>query len=365
MVDHMDTKEEIAGLEDGEEASWGDYPIDTIHIRNETRTVFEVLRRINGGTYVMNPEFQRDFIWDSNKRSKFIQSVLMRIPLPVFYLAEDKQGRVVVVDGLQRLSTFLHFVTGNFRLKIPDNADLNDKRFEDLPPRLQNRIEDCNLILYIIDAKAPERARLDIFERVNGGVPLTRQQMRNCLFMGPATRFLKDESETDFFMRATGGSLKKDTMRDREFVNRFCAFQLLTFEKYRGDMDDFLARALQIMNEMQSEELETLSEQFRISLTNNFKVFGKHAFRKHLSKEDKLSVINASLWDMMSTGLSHYSPSLVESREQDLRHWFYKLIQDDRFLNNITYGTNGLRQVTNRFIAADFILQKVFNDHSD
>lgn len=130
-------------------------------------------------------------------------------------------------------------------------------------------------------------------------------------------------------------------------------------------MDDFLARALQIMNEMQSEELETLSEQFRISLTNNFKVFGKHAFRKHLSKEDKLSVINASLWDMMSTGLSHYSPSLVESREQDLRHWFYKLIQDDRFLNNITYGTNGLRQVTNRFIAADFILQKVFNDHSD
>ena len=355
---------EIEGLDDKEKA-WEDYPIDTIHIRNESRTVFDVLRRIKDGTFVMNPEFQRDFIWEIDKQSKFIQSVLMRIPLPVFYLAEDKQGRVVVVDGLQRLSTFQHFVTGNFRLKIPDNVDLNDKRFEDLPPRLQNRIEDCNLILYIIDAKVPERACLDIFDRVNSGVPLTRQQMRNCLFMGPATHFLKVESRTKIFLEATGGSLKKDTMRDREFVNRFCAFQLLTYEKYRGDMDEFLARGLQTMNEMQSEELEELSEQFRTGLTNNFKVFGRHAFRKHHSREDRRSVINASLWDVMSTGLSRYSPDLVESREQDFRHRFYRLMKDETFQNDITYGTNGLRQVKQRFQAANFILQEVFNDHSD
>ncbi len=361
----MDTKEKIAGLEDREEASWGEYPIDTIHIRNDTRTVFDVLRRIKKGAFVMDPDFQRDFIWNIDKQSKFIESVLMRIPLPVFYLAEDRQGRVVVVDGLQRLSTFKSFVDGKLRLKIPDHRELNDKKFEDLPPKLQNRIEDCNLILYIIDAKAPERARLDIFERVNGGVPLTRQQMRNCLFMGPATRFLKEVSSTEHFQKVTGGSLKKDTMRDREFVNRFCAFQLLTYEKYKGDMDDFLARALQTMNEMQSEELTTLFLEFEKGLHNNYRVFGKHAFRKHLSKEDRRSVINASLWDVMSTGLSRYDPTLVTSRQEDLRHQFYKLMQDDTFLNDITYGTNGLRQVRQRFQAANFILQKVFNDHSD
>ena len=372
MVDHIETeenidglaKEEIEGLDDKEKA-WGDYPIDTLHIRNETRTVFDVLRRIKAGTFVMDPEFQRDFIWDTTKQSKFIQSVLMRIPLPVFYLAEDSQGHVVVVDGLQRLSTFQHFVTGNFRLKIPDSADLDDKRFEDLAPRLQNRIEDCNLILYIIDAKVPERACLDIFDRVNSGVPLTRQQMRNCLFTGPATRFLKVESQTDIFLKATDGRLKKDTMRDREFVNRFCAFQLLTPDNYRGDMDDFLARALQTMNEMRSDELKKLSIQFRMGLINNIRVFGKHAFRKHLSKEDRRSVINASLWDVMSTGLSRYSQGLVESREQDLHRAFYRLMNNETFQNDITYGTNGLRQVTNRFQAAKFMLKEVFSDHSD
>ena len=106
-------------------------------------------------------------------------------------------------------------------MRLPDRAELNGKRFSDLPPKFQNRIEDCNLIFYIIDSKAPEPVRLDIFERVNGGMPLTRQQMRNCLFMGAATRFLKREARTDIFLKATGRSLNQKTMRDREFVIDF------------------------------------------------------------------------------------------------------------------------------------------------
>src|ERR1043166_9091208 len=126
---------------------------------------------------------------------------------------------MIVVDGLQRLSTFRDFTRNKLRLKLPDQPTLNHKRFKELTPKLQNRVEDCNLILYVIDAKVPERARLDIFERVNGGVPLTRQQMRNCLYMGDATRFLKNEATTSLFLKATGQSLGTSTMRDREFVN--------------------------------------------------------------------------------------------------------------------------------------------------
>ena len=68
--------------------------------------------------------------------------------------------------------------------------------------------------------------------------------MRNSLFMGPATRFLKEEAHTDVFLKTTGSSLNTKTMRDREFVNRFCAFQLLGLDRYRGDMDDYLATCL-------------------------------------------------------------------------------------------------------------------------
>jgi len=353
--------EEIEGLGQGEDAAWGDYPIDTLLIRNETRTVHDILRRIEKGSFVMDPDFQRDFIWPEDKQSKLVESVLMRIPLPVFYLAEDDQGRMVVVDGLQRLSTFRRFVNNELQLKLPDRKELDRKRFRDLSPKLQNRVEDCNLILYLIDSKVPEQARLDIFERVNGGVPLSRQQMRNCLYMGPATRFLKEEANSPLFLQATGKSLQITTMRDREFVNRFCAFQLLPLDEYRGDMDDFLAKALKRMNGPDAPDLQQLSSEFRTCLSNNFNVFQKHAFRRHTADGGRRSVLNASLWDVMTTGLSRYPEPLVETRADALREAFYTLMADEKFIQSITLGTNDMMRVRHRFAAAEAMFQEVFD----
>ena len=351
---------ELEGL--GEDsASFGDYPIDTLLIRNETRTVYDVLRRMDAGVFVMDPDFQRDFIWTESQQSKLIESVLMRIPLPVLYLAEDEQGRMVVVDGLQRLSTFRRFVNNKLRLQLDQQPNLHKKRFEDLGPKLQNRIEDCNLILYVIDAKVNEQVKLDIFERVNSGEPLSRQQMRNCLYMGEATRFLKEESKTKLFLEATGRSLKAATMRDREFVNRFCAFQILDIGTYR-DMDEFLAESLKKMNaEMPS--LSALSKQFRTTLANNFYLFGRHAFRKHEQGQENRNVLNASLWDVMSTGLSRYSQLTVEEHSTTVRERFYGLLNDEEFIGSITYSTNDLKKVTYRFTRAKAMFEDVFGAH--
>lgn len=365
MTEPVGEPDEIEGLASDEDGSWGDYPIDTLLIRNENRTVHDVLRRIDKGAFVMNPDFQRDFIWPDEKQSKLIESVLLRIPLPVLYLAEDDEGRMVVVDGLQRLSTFRRFVNNDLRLRLEDQPELDKKRFQDLSPKLQNRIEDCNLILYVIDAKVPERAKLDIFERVNGGVPLTRQQMRNCLFMGPATAFLKVEAATALFREATGNSLKPSTMRDREFVNRFCAFALIPLDQYRGDMDDFLAKALKLMNVFDPARLEHLASQFRVGLANNLAVFGIHAFRKHDSVAQPRSVLNASLWDVMSTGLSHYAPNLVKEKAEDLKATFYTLMQQSDFERAISIGTNDLKRVRTRFQYADDFLRGVLGAYAD
>ena len=129
------TPEEIEGLGDGTDAYWGDYPIDELLIRTESQAIEQVLSRIENGRYVMNPDFQRDFIWPEAKQSKLIESVLMRIPLPVFYLAEDQQGRRIVVDGLQRLYTFHRFANNGLRLNLPHRSDLHRKRFKDLAPQ--------------------------------------------------------------------------------------------------------------------------------------------------------------------------------------------------------------------------------------
>lgn len=356
---------DIEGLDKDEDISFGDYPIDTVLIRNENRTVHDVLRRIEKGSFVMDPDFQRDFIWAEDKQCKLIESVMMRIPLPVFYLAENSKGQMIVVDGLQRLSTFQRFVNNELKLKLPHQSELHNKHFQDLSPKLQNRVEDCNLVLYVIDAKVPAQALLDIFERVNGGVPLTRQQMRNCLYSGQATRFLKEESNNKSFLKSTGGSLNKKTMRDRELINRFCAFELLELSRYKGDMDDFLAQALEKMNSLPISALEQLSARFRASMRNNFLIFGKHAFRKHSSPYDSRSVINASLWDVMSTGLSRYPESLVEAHTEELHSGFYSLMENSVFREAISLGTNQVARVSSRFDLANQMLEEILGDQED
>lgn len=357
---------EVEGLGTIEDESLGEYPLDTMLIRNESRTVDGILRRIEQGTYVMDPDFQRDFIWPEGKQSKLIESVLMRIPLPVFYIAENLDGQMVVVDGLQRLSTFKNFVKDGLRLRLPHQPELDRKLFSDLSPKLRNRVEDCNLILYIIDAKAPEQARLDIFERVNGGAPLTRQQMRNCLYMGPATRFLKAEAANPLFLEATGRSLNQGAMRDREFINRFCGFHLFPLAEYRGDMDDFLAKTLKEMNWLKEPELETISARLRRGLANNLKVFGIHAFRKHFEGQEGRNVINASLWDVMLTGLARYEENSVEKRADVLRMAFLRLLEEDEaFYDAITYGTNQVKRVQQRFESAEKMFREVFGAYPD
>lgn len=216
----------VEGLEVGPSDGWGDYPLDAVFVRTETRSVSEVVKRIENKRYILDPDFQRDFVWSPQKQSKLIESCIMRIPLPVFYVAEAKDGRIVVVDGLQRLTTFARFLGNQFKLTglasgedASGSHELEGKFFETLPLGLQERVQDTQLTMYILDAKAPERARLDIFERVNSGEPLTRQQMRNALYNGNATNWLKAAAEGDAFRSATGQSLNPKTMRDREAIN--------------------------------------------------------------------------------------------------------------------------------------------------
>ncbi|WP_396231329.1 DUF262 domain-containing protein, partial [Acinetobacter baumannii] len=216
----LEYQAEVEGLDEGNSESWADYPLDTVFVRKDQRTVGEIITRIKKGRYKLDPEFQRDYVWNINQQVRLIESSLMRIPLPVLYVAEDVDGRIIVVDGLQRLTTFFKYINDEFSLKNIGSNDpddlIRDKKFSQLPIHLQERIEDTQLTLYILDSKAPERARLDIFERVNSGVPLTRQQMRNCLYSGPATKFLKDASNSLPFIQAvTPAQSMKKTMRDR------------------------------------------------------------------------------------------------------------------------------------------------------
>lgn len=340
--------EDPEGLENEDLLSLKDYPIDSILIRPEQRTVYEVNRRILENRFILDPDFQRDFVWNETQQSKLIESMLMRIPLPVFYLAEQDDGKIIIVDGLQRIMTLNRFLNDEFALKDVSEPLLK-KKFSNLPPKLQSRIEDTSLILYLIDSKVPERARLDIFARVNSGVPLTRQQMRNSLYNGEATRFLKRAVLFNEFLEATDGSLDPKKMRDREFVNRFCAFHLLGYENYKGDMDDFLANTLKKINTLSISEITILGDKFRKSMVNNFILFNRYSFRKHRNTLEKKSVINAALFDVFSVVCAKYYDSQIKECRDRILESFYYLMEDEMFYNSITLSTGDVKKVRYRF----------------
>jgi len=358
-------EEQETGTVEGYEAptagGWDDYPLDALAIRDERRTAEDVVRRIEKGRFVLDPDFQRGFVWDEKKQSRLVESILMRIPLPVFYVAEDDEARLIVVDGRQRLTTLKRFLSGGLRRSLEDRQELHGKTFADLEVRLQNRVEDCQLLFYIIDHAVPERARLDIFERVNGGEVLTRQQMRNAMYNGPATVFLREEAGTDLFRKATGGSLDSSKMQDREFVNRFCSFTLLGLDTYKGDMDDWLARGLTHLGKLADTERAALRTKFQCALRNNLAVFGKHAFRKHRTPDQSRSIINASLFDVMASALSTLDEARVTERAESLRQAFYRRMDDQRFIKAITYGPNTPKEVRTRFEIASETVKEVFD----
>ena len=104
-----------------------------------------------------------------------------------------------------------------------------------------------------------------------------------------------------------------------------------------------------------------LSSQFRMSLDNNYRLFGKHAFRKHELQQEKRGVLNASLWDVMSTGLSRYSSEVVEQNAEAMRDAFYDILGDDEFIDAITRGPNSPNQVKRRFAMAKEMFRGVFD----
>lgn len=360
--------EQIEGYDPTSGDGWGDYPLDAVFVRTEQRTVGEVVGRIQKNRYILDPDFQRDFVWSNAKQSKLIESCVMRIPLPVFYVAEAKDGRIIVVDGLQRLTTFARFLNGDLRLTglaTDENSgshELEGKYYDSLPINLQERVSDTQLTMYILDAKAPERARLDIFERVNSGAVLTRQQMRNALYNGPATQWLKAAADSDPFQTATGGSLSSKTMRDREAINRFAAFAILGWETYvSGDMDVFLAKALQHLATLPEAERERLRSRFDRAMTLSHQLFGQHAFRKSLAYEgvdSPRSVINISLFEVSAVVLSRIMGALSAQDEENIRDTIATLVDDEDFSRAITYSTNSTQAVHARFSILSHALEE-------
>jgi hypothetical protein len=262
--DGSDEKQELAAdgrLSGVEQEAYVPYPFDSdkIAISSKPIPLATIVRRLERGMIVA-AEMQRGAdLWDIGRKSRLIESILLKIPLPLFYAAENKENILSIVDGLQRISTIRTYVLENdFGLKgLEFLKDLEGKKFKDLSNDLCIRIEETELQFVIIQPDSPPEIQRNIFKRLNtGGLPLSDQEIRHALYYGPATDLLKELAETQAFNNATTYSVDDSRMAARELVLRFISFLIMGVEGYNkdGEMDNFLCDAMQIVNTLSSEK---------------------------------------------------------------------------------------------------------------
>lgn len=331
-------------------------------------TIDLLLKRVRAGEIDLAPDFQRKAgIWTPRQASRLIESILIRIPLPAFYMDATDESRWVVVDGLQRLTVLTRFVVEQtMRLQgLEFLSQFEGMGYSDLPRAFQRRIDETQVTVYTIEPPTPPEARFNIFKRINtGGMPLTAQEVRHALNPGPVIGFLKELAESDAFLSATNGGVSPERMDDRECVLRFCAFWLHPYEKYTvKEFDSFLNEAMVEINRMTSAQRQELGDRFRTAMVRARAVFDRHAFRKRNPDDfNRLLPINKALFEAWSVNLgcldSAQAELLVNRRDQ-LNSRFISLLAEPDFAAAISVGTGDVRKVWTRFGRIEGLIREV------
>jgi hypothetical protein len=342
----------------------GPWNPEQIRVNTKQFSMRNVLDMIEESSIELAPDFQRGQVWKLRQKSRLIESVLLQIPLPAFYFAEDSDGNMRVVDGLQRLSTIRDFVRGDeqhrFGLYDLEYLDLASKRFSDLPAPLKRRIHNAQITVHVIDPTTPPGIMYDIFKRINtGGTPLNAQEIRHCMSKPRSREILKRMTALPEFNQATNGLGGHIRMNDREMALRFAAFDLLGVSGYAKDpsMDAFLQRANLLLDDpkqVDEQRVESLLERFRTGMSNAYLVFGSHAFRKWPREDERRNPVNRALLETWGVTLSGFEAGDLQSRKDEIIMAARDLMTSDvEYLESITSSTSGLRRVRYRFSATE------------
>lgn len=202
-------------------------------------TVKEIINMVAEQIIDIAPEYQRLFQWRDDRQSKFIESVLLGIPIPSLFMATNQDGTWEVIDGVQRISTLIRFsdnqeakkragiTTGNLVLKGLEKLDtFNDKGFADIPKNIQMNYNLKPIKVTTLSDKSDKKVRFDLFERLNtGGLKLSDQEIRNCIYKGEFRDFVKALAKDGNFRKVVKLPVnKEDNATYEELVLKFFAY---------------------------------------------------------------------------------------------------------------------------------------------
>ncbi|MBV9387259.1 MAG: DUF262 domain-containing protein [Chroococcidiopsidaceae cyanobacterium CP_BM_ER_R8_30] len=215
------------------------------------------------------PDYQREMAWDEDRQSKFIESVILGLPIPYIFVADIREdnndlGRLEIIDGTQRIRTLAKFIHNELKLRnLKKLTHLNGFIFADLPLARQRRFNRATLRMIQLTEEADEEVRRDIFERINtGSVELNEMEKRRGILRGSFLDLIEELSKNSKFLKLCSFSEAAIARREpQEFVLRFFGF-LNNYKKFEGKVNDFLSKYLQNLNEDETADYKRMQKEF-------------------------------------------------------------------------------------------------------
>ncbi|RYZ71681.1 MAG: DUF262 domain-containing protein [Proteobacteria bacterium] len=343
-----------------------------IDISSEVQNVRYLLDLLEDETVDLNSEFQRSRdLWSASKMSKFIESLIVRLPIPPFYLAAPERipatstDKLQVIDGLQRLSTLDRFIVRDesFRLTVLEvlPKEFNGKTFNQLPRPIQRAIERAQVSVYLIRPSTPKPVKFIIFNRLNtGGLALNAQEIRHALNQGVPAELLNQLVNLKSFSRLV--RIRNARMRNHELALRFLAFRMVPPQNYKRGFRKFLDDAMEELSHLSANERSMLKHDFDGALILAFQLFGARAFSR---KPGTRVNLNKALFETWTVNLSILSPDeqiALLNRQGTLNANYQSLLRDDsNFDKAISEDTSSPDAVKERFAGIRKLIQETLS----
>jgi hypothetical protein len=333
----------------------------------------------NDGELALQPNYQRNYVATDLIASKLIESILLDVPIPVVYLAEEQDGSYSVIDGQQRLTSFLSFLEGKF----PDNRpfklsglkvlpELNRKLFTDLDPELQKKIRSTTIHSIIIKKESNSDIKFEIFERLNtGSTKLNEDEIRNTVYRGKYIDLLAELSENQGFHVLVRKDNFKKRMIYRGMILRFFALSEKSYLNYKSSMKQFSNKELRDNRDLSQSKEKEYKARFEHCLDLVKLVFGEMAFRRYMPGENGEagkwgdSQINMALYDLQMVGFVNYSKNDVLAKADLIREGLLDLmINNQQFRELLIWQTSDTDKLKKRFRIYMDMLESIIGDPS-
>ena len=340
----------------------------------DTKKVYTVIKdyplsiikeMFDDGDIIPQPDYQRDYIMDDKKASKLIESVILQIPIPTVYLCEESDGTLSIIDGQQRLTSFVKFLKNEFSLKnLEEYSDFNGKKFADLDKTIQRAIKNTSIHSIVIK-KESQKLKYEIFARLNqGATSLKPQELRNCIYRGSFNNMLEEISKSNKTLAFLMGT-ENNRKSYQEIILRY--FALKNYQEYSSSIAKTLNLYMEKHQNDSKEDIEQLKKEFNSNIDIIKQVLGNDAFMGYDRAKGKMTnKFSGSIYDSIIIGFSRFNNHDIMAHSDEIRQEIKEMKMNDPEYQDYTYAATGSKgRVIGRIMKVYDLLSKIIGKKGD